>query len=157
MGADASEGGCRILPGGGGTGGGGGRTGRLPPLEFVEDGTVGPDAMNSPVDLTRIVNRAVEDVEAAPAGDISLSEKLDRLAARHGEMAWPESVTTAMAELEAATRRAARLVARVSGAASSLGAVAADVAPPAAAPRDEPPSPDARHEPHGSGSSAKTV
>lgn len=84
-----------------------------------------------------IVNVAVQPAEAPLAGEAVLSETLDRLSTSHGEIAWPEDVTTAMAELEAATERVARLAERVSDAAASLGAAAADVAPPTEAPRDE--------------------
>lgn len=83
--------------------------------------------MSSTVVMALIVNVAVEE-----AADASLSETLGQLSTRHGEVVWPERVTTAMAELEAATGRLERLVERVSGDAASLGVLAADLPPPAA-------------------------
>jgi hypothetical protein len=113
--------------------------------------------MSFPVVLALIENMTVEDVEPSSADDTPLSEKLDRLSALHGEIAWPESVTTVMAELGAATGRMARLLECVSGDVSPLPAQAVEVSPPPAGRRHKQPSSDPVNEPHGSGASAKTA
>ena len=103
--------------------------------------------MDSKVERALIANRSLDGAEAASAADVPLSEKLERLAALHGEIAWPESVATAMAELEAATRRLARRLERVSDATTSLGEVAADLSPPPAGSDQDQPGQDTRGEP----------